>query len=161
MSPNLEDLPEPRELPARMPDPPRSRDGLSRGKNVLGGGQFAGSTASTGSRTGEGVVAMTRLFLVTEDSERVWVAALIDEDVWTYVANTGRFHRNDGLRHDFFMLNELEYAEIGVSEARRLIAAGVGTLTEGWQADALDRWKRDVEAMTVETVFASHVADLA
>jgi acetamidase/formamidase len=79
----------------------------------------------------------------------------------TYVANTGRFHRNEGLRHDFFMLNELEYAEIGVSEARRLIAAGVGALTEEWQADALDRWQRDAEAMAVETVFASHIADLA
>jgi hypothetical protein len=104
---------------------------------------------------------MTRLFLVSEDGERVWVAALIDEDVWSYVANTGRFHRNEGLRHDFFMLNELEYAEIGVSEARRLIAAGVGTLTEEWQADALDRWRQDAESLTVEAVLASQIADLA
>jgi hypothetical protein len=104
---------------------------------------------------------MTRLFLVTEDGERVWVAALIDEDVWTYVANTGRFHRNEGLRHDFFMLNELEYAEIGVSEAKRLIAAGVGTLTEEWQADALDRRRQDAESLTVEDVLASQIADLA
>jgi hypothetical protein len=70
---------------------------------------------------------MTRLYLVTEGGRRIWVAALIDEDIWTYVANTGKFHRNDGLRHDFFMLNELGYSEIGLSEARRLIASGIGT----------------------------------
>ncbi|WP_020385730.1 hypothetical protein [Kribbella catacumbae] len=104
---------------------------------------------------------MTRLFLVTEDGEQIWVAALIDEDIWTYVPNTGRFHRNDGLRHDFFMLNELEYAEIGLSEARRLIAAGVGTVTGEWRADALEAWEQDREALTPEVVFASHIADLA
>ncbi|MEV8375570.1 hypothetical protein AB0P21_22730 [Kribbella sp. NPDC056861] len=104
---------------------------------------------------------MTRLFLVSEAGQQVWVAALIDEDIWTYVANTGRFHRNAGLRHDFFVLNELEYAEIGLSEARRLIAAGLGTLTEEWQSDALDAWQQDPQALTTEDVFASHIADLA
>jgi len=49
----------------------------------------------------------------------VWVAAVIDEDVWTYVANTGKFHRNEGVREDYFMLNHAEYSEIGISEARR------------------------------------------
>ncbi|WP_433008110.1 hypothetical protein [Kribbella sp. CA-294648] len=104
---------------------------------------------------------MTRLFVVREDGVTVWVAALIDEDIWTYVANTGRFHRNAGLRHDFFMLKELEYTEVGLSEARRLIAAGVGTLTEEWQADALEKWQQDPEAMSTEIVFASHIADLS
>jgi orotate phosphoribosyltransferase len=58
------------------------------------------------------------------DGERtLWVMALIDEDAWTYVANTGRFHLNSGLRHDYFFDNELTYTEIGVGEASRQIAA--------------------------------------
>jgi hypothetical protein len=104
---------------------------------------------------------MTRLYLVAEGERRIWVAALIDEDIWTYVANTGKFHRNDGLRHDFFMLNELEYSEIGLSEARRLIASGIGTIDEEQFADSLHRWREDKEPLTTEDVFASHVADLA
>jgi hypothetical protein len=104
---------------------------------------------------------MTRLYLVTEGDRRLWVAALIDEDVWTYVANTGKFHRNEGLRHDFFMLNELEYAEIGVSVARRLIADGVGTVDGSRSPDSLKGWQEDPQPLTTEDVFASHVADLA
>lgn len=104
---------------------------------------------------------MTRLYLVKDGERPLWVAALVDEDVWTYVANTGKFHRNDGLRHDFFMLNELAYNEIGVTEARRLIAEGLGTLDEEQYADPLQRWRADQEAMESEIVFASLVADLA
>ncbi|WP_272948930.1 hypothetical protein [Kribbella soli] len=37
-----------------------------------------------------------------QGERRIWVAALVDEDVWTYVANTGKFHRNDGVRDDYF-----------------------------------------------------------
>ncbi|MGY4771973.1 hypothetical protein ACXC9Q_34145 [Kribbella sp. CWNU-51] len=39
---------------------------------------------------------MTRLYLVKDWERELWVAALMDEDVWTYVGNTGRFHRNEG-----------------------------------------------------------------
>jgi hypothetical protein len=57
---------------------------------------------------------MTRLFLVKDGERELWVAALVDEDVWTYVAETGKFHRNEGARHDYYFLNELEYVEIGI-----------------------------------------------
>jgi hypothetical protein len=71
---------------------------------------------------------MTRLYLVKDGEQELWVAALVDEDVWTYVGNTGKFHRNDEARHDFYFLNELEYVEIGIAQAHRLIRAGVGTV---------------------------------
>ncbi|TCC46609.1 hypothetical protein E0H75_26505 [Kribbella capetownensis] len=104
---------------------------------------------------------MTRLLLVKQGERRVWVAALVDEDVWTYVGNTGKFHRNEGVRDDYFGGNEAEYGEVGIAEARRLMADGVGTVDEGRLADSLARWRQDADAMDPEVVFASMVADLA
>lgn len=104
---------------------------------------------------------MTRLFLVGQGGRRVWVAAVVDEDVWTYVGNTGKFHRNDGVRDDYFMENEAEYGDIGIAEAKRLIADGVGVVDETRLADSLECWRRDEDAMDPEVVFASMVADLA
>jgi hypothetical protein len=104
---------------------------------------------------------MTRLFLVTEGERQVWVAALIDEDVWTYVANTGKFHRNEGVREDYFMTNHAEYSEIGISEAGRLIDIGVGSVDERRFHDSVQDWQDDREAMESEIVFASLAADLA
>ncbi len=104
---------------------------------------------------------MTRLYLVKDGERELWVAALVDEDVWTYVVNTGTFHRNEGARHDFYFLNELEYVEIGIAEAQRLIRAGVGTVDEQEFPDSARRWREDALAMDPEVVFASMVADLA
>lgn len=103
---------------------------------------------------------MTRLFLVSQGERRIWGAALVDEDVWTYVGNTGKFHRNEGARHDFFFLNELEYVDIGIAEAQRLIRAGVGTVDERRIPDSVRGWRADTKAMDAEVVFASMVADL-
>jgi hypothetical protein len=104
---------------------------------------------------------MTRLYLVTDGDRELWVAALVDEDVWTYVGNTGKFHRNEGARHDFYFLNELEYVEIGIAEAQRLIRAGVGTVDEQAFPDSARGWREDTQAMDADTVFASLAADLA
>jgi hypothetical protein len=104
---------------------------------------------------------MTRLYLVKDGERELWVAALVDEDVWTYVANTGKFHRNEGARHDFYFLNELEYVEIGIAEAQRLIRAGVGTVDEQEFPDSARRWREDDQGMDPEVVFASMAADLA
>ncbi|WP_246486605.1 hypothetical protein [Kribbella qitaiheensis] len=86
---------------------------------------------------------------------------MIDEDIWTYVANTGKFHRNDGLRHDYFMLRELHYSDIGLAEARRLISGGVGTVDGTLFPDSLKGWLEDPESLTTDQVFAAHIADLA
>jgi hypothetical protein len=104
---------------------------------------------------------MTRLYLVSQGGREVWVAALIDEDVWTYVANTGNFHRNEGVRDDYFMLNEADYREIGITEAKRLIEAGVGMVDEGQARDSVEGWREDREAMGADVVFASLAADLS
>lgn len=104
---------------------------------------------------------MTRLLLVRQGERRIWVAALVDEDVWTYVQNTGMFHRNEGVREDYFVNNAAEYASIGIAEAKRLIAAGVGQIDPQEDADSLRDWQRDTEAMEPEVVYASMVADLA
>ena len=72
---------------------------------------------------------MTRLYLVKDGEREPWVAALVDEDVFDRcVGNTGKFHRNDGARQDFYFVNELEYLEIGIAKAQRLIRAGVRTV---------------------------------
>jgi hypothetical protein len=104
---------------------------------------------------------MTRLFLVKDGERELWVAALVDEDVWTYVAETGKFHRNEGARHDYYFLNELEYVEIGIAEAQRRIRTGVGTVDAAQFPDSAQRWREDTEGMDPEVVFASMVADLA
>jgi hypothetical protein len=103
---------------------------------------------------------MTDLFLVKgNDGGDLWVAAVIDEDVWTYVANTGKFHRNEGARHDFFFLHELEYRDIGTGEARQLIAEGVGTVDETKYPDLVREWRDDPSPLDPDVVFASTVAD--
>jgi hypothetical protein len=104
---------------------------------------------------------MTRLFLVRDGERELWVAALVGEDVWTYVANTGKFHRNDGARHDYFFLNDLQYSDIGITEARRLIGRGVGTVDEEEFPDSIQRWRDDRDAMDADIVFASLASDLA
>ena len=104
---------------------------------------------------------MTRLYLVSQGDRRIWVAALIDNDVWTYVANTGKFHRNAGVSEDYFMQSLADYTEIGITEAERLIATGVGTVDEEQARDSVQGWREDRQAMDVDTVFASLAADLA
>ncbi|MEU8224466.1 hypothetical protein [Kribbella sp. NPDC048915] len=104
---------------------------------------------------------MTRLFLVSQGERRIWVAALVDEDVWTYVANTGKFHRNEGVREDYFSTNDATYTDIGIAEAKRLIADGVGQIDPEKNPDALRDWQADGKAMDPEIVFASMAADLA
>jgi hypothetical protein len=64
---------------------------------------------------------MTRLFLARDEERLLWVMALIDADVWTYVANTGKFHRNEALRDDYLAGTVLSYEEVGVTEARRAV----------------------------------------
>jgi len=103
---------------------------------------------------------MTRLFLVKDGERELWVAALVDEDVWTYVANTGKFHRNEGARHDYYFLNELQFADIGIAEAKRLIQAGVGTVDEQELAESVRGWRDDAKGMDAEVIFATTAADL-
>ena len=104
---------------------------------------------------------MTQLFLITQGDRQVWVAAVVGQDVWTYVGNTGKFHHNEGVSEDYFGAGLAQYTEIGVTEAKRLIAAGVGLVDANTKPDVVQDWLDDQEAMDPEVVFASMIADLA
>jgi hypothetical protein len=84
-----------------------------------------------------------KLYLVKERDRLVWVAALANEVMYSYVANTGKFHDNLALRNDFYMERHFSYSEIGSAEARRLIDDGLGTLDETAYAEALVEWRAD------------------
>ncbi|MGC4939153.1 hypothetical protein [Kribbella sp. DT2] len=104
---------------------------------------------------------MTRLFMVKDNNgEPHLVAGLIDEDLWVYVAKAGRFHRNEAAQQDYFFQRDLEYVEIGIAEARCLMAAGVGIYDEEIDPETLQEWRDDPTPMDAEIVFASMAADL-
>ncbi|TDO35656.1 hypothetical protein EV643_12267 [Kribbella sp. VKM Ac-2527] len=90
---------------------------------------------------------MMRLFRVMEDDRMVWVAALAHENMYGYVANTGRFHDNNALRNDFYMDRDFTYAESGIAEARRLIETGVEPLDEEEYAEILAEWRADQRSL--------------
>ena len=107
---------------------------------------------------------MTRLFLVKDGERELWVAALVDEDVWTYVAETGKFHRNEGARHDYYFLKtNSEYVEIGIAEeAQRRIRDGESERsTQKSSRTRPSAGVKTTEGMEPEIVFASLAADLA
>ncbi|HWD77800.1 MAG TPA: hypothetical protein VG497_02935 [Kribbella sp.] len=95
-----------------------------------------------------------KLYLVTQDERLVWVAALAHEVMYTYVANTGKFHNNNALRNDFYMVRNFTYEEIGPAEARRLIAQGVGTLNDTDHPDALGKWRSDPDPLAPADVLS-------
>jgi hypothetical protein len=84
-----------------------------------------------------------KLYLVKEDDRPVWVAALAHENMYGYVANTGKFHDNIALRNDFYMERDFSYEEISIAEARRLIDDGIGLLDEEEYAEVLQEWRAD------------------
>jgi hypothetical protein len=83
------------------------------------------------------------LYLVKEAERLVWVAALAHEHMYSYVANTGKFHDNNALRNDYYMERAFSYEPIGPAEARRLIGQGVGILDEEDHSEALVEWRAD------------------
>jgi hypothetical protein len=103
---------------------------------------------------------MTRLLLVTQGDRKVWVAAQVDMDVWTYVGNTGKFHHNEGISEDYFGAGLAQYTEIGIAEAKQLIADGVGQVDAHLKPDSVQGWLDDQDAMDPDVVFASMIADL-
>ena len=95
-----------------------------------------------------------RLYLVKEDERLVWVAALAHETMYAYVANTGKFHDNNALRNDFYMVRHFTYEGIGPAEARRLIDQGVGTLDEDDSAESLAKWRADANPLAPADVLS-------
>lgn len=95
-----------------------------------------------------------KLYLVKEDERLVWVAVLAHEHMYSYVANTGKFHDNNALRNDYYMDRDFTYEAIGCAEARRLINQGVGTLDEEYHSDALERWRADPKPLDPSDVLS-------
>lgn len=100
------------------------------------------------------------LYVVRDGERFVWIAALLAEDIYTYVPNTGKFHLNEGLRDDFFMARNLQYEQVSVVKAKAMIDTGLEPADEELMADSLARWRSDPEQFDPEQVFASVVADL-
>lgn len=88
-----------------------------------------------------------KLYRVTEDDRLVWVAALAHENMYGYVANTGRFHDNNALRNDFYMDRHFAYEEISIAEARRLIETEIELLDEEEYAEVLAEWRADQRSL--------------
>ena len=100
-----------------------------------------------------------KLFLVLEGERKVWIAAVVGQDVYTYVDNTGHFHVNEAIGDDYFGEGALEYRPIGVSEARELIAEHVGHLDEQKRARPLAEWRDDPDPVAPDTILAMASAD--
>jgi hypothetical protein len=96
-----------------------------------------------------------KLYLVKDGEREVWVAALANEHMYSYVANTGFFHDNNALRNDFYMDFDYDCEEIDIIRAKELIAADVGLLDETTTADALVKWRADPRPLAPNDVFAA------
>ncbi|WP_328327548.1 hypothetical protein OHA70_01220 [Kribbella sp. NBC_00382] len=96
-----------------------------------------------------------RLYLVTKDGRRLWVAALAHENMYGYVQNTGFFHDNNALRNDFYIDNRFQYEAIDIPRAKTLIAEGVGQADETTQADAVATWRSDPRPLTPTDIYAA------
>ncbi|WP_433161150.1 hypothetical protein [Kribbella sp. CA-247076] len=84
-----------------------------------------------------------KLYLVEEEGEPRWLAALAHEVMYAYVANTGKFHNHNALRNDYYMERHFTYEQIGPAEARRLIDDDLGRLDEIEEAEDLAIWQAD------------------
>jgi hypothetical protein len=94
-----------------------------------------------------------KLYLVKDEAgEALWVAALAHETMYTYVANTGKFHDNNALRNDYYMVRRFTYEPIGAADARRWIAEGLGTLDD--DNTALAKWEADTKPLPTADVLA-------
>ena len=95
-----------------------------------------------------------RMYVIkNEDGDPHLVGAATELDVWTYVANTGKFHRNEGAWYYVFDHNEFEYDEITIEQARQLMDAGLGQYDEVEDPHTVQQWRADTTAREPEEVF--------
>ncbi|MDQ0647051.1 hypothetical protein QFZ53_001247 [Microbacterium natoriense] len=84
----------------------------------------------------------------------VWVAFESDEKhLYTYVQNTGKFHLNAGLHEDFYFDHTMRYEPVDQQAAEAAILSGVGRRDERAFVHIIERYRRDLEALSPETVF--------
>ena len=79
----------------------------------------------------------------------LWVAyETADGDLYVYVQNTGKFHRNAALEEDFYVDQEFTYEPITAAAAREIAAAGtVGKLDARTKSAQVQRYENDADAL--------------
>ncbi|MCC4250175.1 MULTISPECIES: hypothetical protein [Microbacterium] len=94
------------------------------------------------------------LLLVTEDDRKLWIAHESDAGrLYVYVPNTGKFHRNRGLAHDYYGEQELTYSPLSDAAAREAIREGViGRLDARRKGPQLEQYRADPHALDPDVV---------
>jgi hypothetical protein len=100
-----------------------------------------------------------KLYVVSDGDRQTWLAARSGEDMYTYVPNTGSFHRNEGVGADFFLEGRSTYRPVGVPEARDLIAQRLGDLDAEDLADLLAEFRAEPSSLPVDAVLSAAVLD--
>lgn len=84
----------------------------------------------------------------------LWVAyETADGDLYVYVQNTGKFHRNAALEEDFYVDQEFTYEPITAPAAREIAAAGtVGKLDARTKSAQVHRYENDSDALEASQI---------
>ena len=79
----------------------------------------------------------------------LWVAyETADGDLYVYVQNTGKFHRNAALEEDFYVDQEFTYEPITAAAALEIVAAGtVGKLGARTKSAQVRRYEDDANTL--------------
>jgi len=79
----------------------------------------------------------------------LWVAyETADGDLYVYVQNTGKFHRNAALEDDFYVDQEFTYEPITAAVAREVVGVGaVGKLDSRTKSAQVHRYMNDGDAL--------------
>ena len=90
------------------------------------------------------------LYLVSEGSRTIWLAAERDHRLYVYVPNFGAFVYNDALTLDWQIDRDLTYASVTVQTAADIIAAGkVGKIDERTNKYLLDTMRAETRRLQV------------
>lgn len=94
------------------------------------------------------------IYLVRSARGDAWVAYEGPEArLYSYVPNTGKFHRNDGLTTDFFIEQRMEYVPLTREQARGLVDAGrIGRIDARRNGFVLDKFRADTDPIDPATI---------
>lgn len=93
------------------------------------------------------------LYLVKDGDRQLWVAHETDAgQLYVYVPNTGRFHRNRGLAADFYGEQHYSYEPLSGAEVQDAVRDKVGKLDGRTKRAQLDRYTADAAALDLDDV---------
>ncbi|MCD1267811.1 hypothetical protein B5M43_002980 [Microbacterium sp. MEC084] len=96
-------------------------------------------------------------YLVTEGNRELWIAyeSMVGQ-IYVYVPDTGRYHRNRGVARDYYGERELSYAPLSAADARALMRdARIGRLDAIRKRAQLDQYRADAHALESDEVLRS------